>query len=80
MLAVTVNASLVRTELERPLERFEQPLGDQLGARRQRELLGDHDELVAAEAAERVGVAHTPSSLAATAATAHRRRRGRACR
>ncbi len=59
MLAVTVTrVSLVRAELERLLERVEQALGDQLGARRQRELLGDHDELVAAETPERVGVAH----------------------
>ena len=48
---------LVGSELERLLERIEQALGDQLGARRQRELLGDHDELVAAEAPQRVGAA-----------------------
>ena len=59
MLAVTVDARLlVRPELERLLERLEQALGDQLRARLQRELLGDHDELVAAEAPERVGLAH----------------------
>ena len=45
-------------ERERLLERFEQALGDQLGAAGQRELLGDHDELIAAEPPERVGVAH----------------------
>ncbi len=39
-------------------ERFEQPLGDQLGAGGQRQLLGEYDELVAAEAPEGVGVAH----------------------
>ena len=49
---------LVRTELEGMLERFEQALGDQLGTGRQRELLGDHDELVAAEAPQRIDVAH----------------------
>ena len=48
---------LVRPELERLLERIEQALGDQLGTRGQRELLGDHDELVATEASQRIGVA-----------------------
>src|ERR1039458_4034175 len=49
---------LVRSELERMLERLEQALGDQLRSCRQRELLGDHDELVAAEAPQRIGVAY----------------------
>ena len=49
---------LVRSELERLLERVEQALGDQLGPGCQRELLGDHDELVPAEAPQRIGVAY----------------------
>jgi hypothetical protein len=49
---------LVGSELERGLQRFQQPLGDQLRSRLQRELLGDHDELIAPETAERVGRAH----------------------
>ena len=54
----TVSAvSWLAGELERLLERFQQALGDQLGAGRQRQLLGDHHELVAAEAPERVGLA-----------------------
>ena len=48
---------LVLPELEGVLERVEQALGDQFGAGVQRELLGDHHELVPAEAPERVGPA-----------------------
>ena len=51
---------LVCSELERLSERIEQALGDQLGAGCQRELLGDHDELVPAEAPQRIDVAHHP--------------------
>ncbi len=40
------------------LERGQQSLGDQLGARCQRHPFGDDDELVAAQAPERVDVAH----------------------
>ena len=59
MLALTGEAGLLaRAELERRPERFEQALGDQLGAGLERELLADHDELVAAQAPERVGAAH----------------------
>jgi hypothetical protein len=43
---------------ERLLERFQQPLGDELRARREREIFRDHDELIAPEAPERVGGAH----------------------
>ena len=51
---------LVRSELERVLERVEQAFGDELGTRCQRELLGDHHKLIAAEAPQRIGVAdHT---------------------
>ena len=49
---------LARSELERWLERREQPLGDQLGTDLQRELLGDHDELVPTQTTERIGGSH----------------------
>ena len=45
-------------ELERLLERFEQAFGDHLRAGVERHPFGDDDELVAAEAPERVDVAH----------------------
>ena len=58
MLAVTVTrVSSSAPELERVLERLEQALGDQLRPGLQREVLGDHDELVPAEAPQRVGPA-----------------------
>ena len=46
------------SERERLLERFQQPLGDELRAGRERQLFGDHDELIAPETPERVGGAH----------------------
>ena len=58
MLAVTLTrVCFVCPELERLLQRFEQALGYELGTRCQGELLGDHDELIAPEAAERIGLA-----------------------
>ncbi len=49
---------LPASNLERLVERVEQALGDELGPCRQRHPLGDHHELVPAEAAQRVGVAY----------------------
>ena len=40
------------------LQRLKQTFGDQLGAGLHRDVLGDHDELVAAETPERVGAAN----------------------
>ena len=58
MLAVTVTrVSSSAPSLNGWLERVEQPLGDQLGPRRQRQLLGDHDELVPTQTPQRIGVA-----------------------
>ncbi len=48
----------VRAELEWLLERVEHALGDELGPCRQREALGDHDELVPAQAPQRIGAAY----------------------
>ena len=58
MLAVTFRGVWRTGELERLVECPEQTLGDQLGTGRKRELCGDDDELVAAEAPDRVGLAH----------------------
>ena len=82
MLAVTAETGFVcPPQLEGLLERFQQALGDQLRAGGERDVLGDHDELVAAEAPERVGVAHDAFQAARRRpAAARRRRRGRACR
>ncbi len=48
----------VSRQRERLAQRFQQPLGDQLRAGRDRQLLGQDDELVAAETPERVGLAN----------------------
>jgi hypothetical protein len=58
MLAVTVRRVCSSApSVNGCCERVQQAPSDQLGAGRERELLGDHDELVAAEAPERVDVA-----------------------
>ena len=58
MLALTWTRRLaVVAERERLGERFQQALGDQLRTGGQRESVGDDDELVAAQAAEGVGLA-----------------------
>ena len=49
---------LCAVELERLFERGEQALGDQVGAGGERQVLGDDDELVAAQAPECVGGPH----------------------
>jgi len=41
-------------DLERLLQRIEQALGDQLGSGGQRDLFGDHDEFITADARQRV--------------------------
>ena len=59
MLAPIVTVvSPLGAELEGLLERVEQAFGDQRGARVGREVADEHDELVAAEAAERVDLPH----------------------
>ena len=58
MLAVTAS-SLLPTGNGRA-QRFEQAFGDQLRAGAERGLLGHHDELVAAQPSERVGVPDEP--------------------
>ena len=77
MLAVTVRRVSCPLERERILERLPQALGDQLGSFGLRELVGDHDELVSAEAPKRVDIAQDViESLGDRLAGAHRRHRG----
>ncbi len=66
---------------ERLLQRFQQALGDELGAGREGELAGDHHELIAAESSDGVGLAHHgASAVRRPRAAAHRRPRDRASR
>ena len=59
-------------DLERLAQHLEQALGDELGAAGRRRAFDEHDELVAAEAGDRVGFAQT--SRASRAATDRRSR------
>ena len=68
MLALTVRQmSLFSPSLKGGCQRGEQALGHQLHAGARRDFLGDHHELVPAQASERVRLAHDrPSAFAAT--------------
>jgi len=54
------DGKLGAADRERRPQRFEQPLGDQLGARVERGLIRDHHEVVPAETSQRVAVADEP--------------------
>ena len=61
MLARDADPGAVGADREGVGEGVEQAFGDQLRAGRERELLGDDDELVAAEPAERVRLTGRPA-------------------
>jgi hypothetical protein len=81
MLAFTNTGVSPPSSLNGAVKRVEQALGDQLRAAAERDALGDDDELVAAEAAERVGARARRRRAAPRPRTAARRRcRARASR